>query len=229
MLILTRTKEGARDKKAPRIREAFGSGGLESAFPLRLHEADEKEKADHGKGDGHLGGDTQGQAEGRADPRPSGGAQIAADGELADDGADEGAEQNAGDAEKETDHGAQGRPDRRPLRGAEVPRAKGAGEKVGEHAEDGEAAEDGERPPADIGEIFAPGGDQQAGENDRHSGKGRQEQAGEADEGQDGGEEQKERCRIHGDYGSGICRLWEGAGKGSLYLCIRVTCSLIVI
>jgi hypothetical protein len=78
-----------------------------------------------------------------------------------------------------------------------MPGPKGAGEKIGQYAKEGEASEDGKGPPAHISEIFGPGGDQKTGENERHPGKGRQEQAGEAEEGQHGGEEQEEKGCVH--------------------------------
>lgn len=70
-------------------------------------------------------------------------------------------------------------------------RAKGAGEKVGQYAKNGETTKDGQCPPADVSEILRPGGDQQTGENERYAGECRQEQAGDAQEGQRGAEEQE--------------------------------------
>lgn len=176
----------AADVRAADRRNLLSGGGrAASGRAAGRHQQGQREYADHGEGQRHLdqGADQHAQPGayahfGRALERRAGD-------ELADQGAEEGPEDQARQAEEKADHGAHGRAEQGPGAGADALGPEQAGDHVGGNRQRAQNAEYAKRPGPDVDEIVVPGGQEHAGEHQRNAGQGRQHGAEQPDDDHD--------------------------------------------
>ena len=135
------------------------------------HKPRHQKHPDHNKRHGDAGGDADGHADPDSESGGAGGLEVFVRVEFAEDCSDEGADDDSGQAEKEADHGADCCADDAVFACAETFCAEKSGEEVDEVCGGGERGEDRDGAPADVGEVFRPGGEDEAREDQQHAGQ----------------------------------------------------------
>lgn len=185
LLVVVAADARAADRR--RLRAA--GAGLDSGGAAGRHQQGQREYADHGEGQRHLDQGAHQHAQPGTQADMGGAPERTAGDEFAGQRANEGAEDQARQAEEKTDQSTDGRAEQRPGAGADALGPEQAGDDVGGDGQGTEDAEYAQGPGADMDEIVVPGGQEHAGEHQRYAGQSRQHGTEQADDNHHGGQQ----------------------------------------